>query len=295
MARKRKKKQAEPTATTIAKQAQGTTKALEAKVIEDSKLLLKAIKNLERRIVSEFASLKTSDLGNLMGPRVNLKKAQHLHKQLVKLFEEEYGKTVREQVAGYSEIAKWIERSFKDLGVISRFTDIDRTMINQLKKQTILEFLTVSTQVQNRITQALYNMVAASAPFDDLVKEVTGALIGHVDARGRPLTQYAELYVNDGIMNFYNSVHIEKGRQAGLRHMLYVGSVIKTTRDFCAKRSMKVYTIAQINSWTHDWAGKRGPALTYRGGWNCRHHWQAVKKDWIEKLAERYGPPVSAK
>jgi len=277
----------------VLEQAQETNEALENKIGMDQRRLRKSITNLEKKIVSEFSQLSTSDLGNLLGPKVNLKKAQHLQKRLVKLFEEEYGKTVRSSVEGYSEISGWIDDNFKELDVIAKFTDVDKTMMNQLAKQNLLEFTNIGVQAQTRISQAMYNLVSSGAMFDDLVKEIRGALTGHKDARGQPLSKYAELYANDGIMNYYNSVHVEKGREAGLRHMLYVGDIIATTRDFCTKRAMKVYTVTQINSWTHNWQGKRGPALTYRGGWNCRHHWKAVKKEWIDDLRQRYGEPVA--
>lgn len=271
-----------PTLKDVEKQSKRTTTALEAKAAEDAQALLKAIKTLERRIISEFSNLTVSDMGNLVGPRVNLKKSQALHKRLVQIYEEEYGKVVRSNVAGYKEVEDWIIENFKEFDIITSFTDVDKQMLSQLRKQTILEFAEVAARSQTRIAQALYNMVATSAPFDDLVKEIEGALVGQVDAKGKPLSQYAELYANDGLRNYYNTVHLEKGRSAGLRDLLYFGNVMATTRDFCRKRVMKIYSIAEVNSWTFDWAGKRGPALQYRGGWNCRHHWRMVKKSWFD-------------
>jgi hypothetical protein len=283
-----------PTLEDVFDQSERTTTALNKKIKGNQRALLKSIKNIEKRVVSEFATLKVNGKGNLVGPRVNLKQAQHLHSRLVAIFEEDYGKTVKEQIGGYNEVAGWIKDNFKEFDVATSFTDVDRTMMTQLRKQNLLEFTTVSQQAQGKISQAMYNSIAAGAPMDELVKQITGALIGHKDARGNPLSQYADLYASDGVMNFYNSVHLEKGKQAGLESMLYVGDIINTTRDFCAKRVMKVYTIDEINSWTHNWAGKRGPALNYRGGWNCRHHWRPVKKAWVKELSEKYGPPVGA-
>jgi len=39
---------------------------------------------------------------------------------------------------------------------------------------------------------------------------------------------------------------------------------------------------------------KSGDPMIVRGGWNCRHHWQAVKPEWIdEPVEEVIRPPVS--
>ena len=67
-----------PDVKSITKQAQRTTKALDSKIKADAKALRKAITTLEQRIVAEFTALSVSDMGNLVGPRVNLKKAQAL-------------------------------------------------------------------------------------------------------------------------------------------------------------------------------------------------------------------------
>jgi hypothetical protein len=276
-----------PTLKDVVEQSERTSDALDKKIKGNQRSLLLAIKNLEKRVVSEFSTLDLTDTGNLVGPRVNLKKAQHLHSRLTALFEEEYGTAVKEQIGGYNEVAGWIKDNFEEFDVIAQYTDVDRTMMTQLRKQSLLEFTNIGRDAQTKITQSLYNSVAAGAPMSDLVTAITGALVGHVDARGRPLSKYAELYANDGLMNFYNSVHIEKGKQAGLDHYLYVGDVIRATRDFCAKRAMEVYSEEEINSWTHNWSGKRGPAMIYRGGWNCRHHWRAVRPEWVKgKKAE---------
>ena len=82
-------------------------------------------------------------------------------------------------------------------------------------------------------------------------------------------------------MNFHQEVQLFKAEDAGMDSFLYIGDIIATTRDFCRRRVGRVYTKAQIESWNFPWAGKSGPALTHRGGYNCRHHWQPVRKEWL--------------
>jgi hypothetical protein len=213
----------------------------------------------------------------------------------LKIWEQEYGTIVRENTRDFRRLETLIQQNYRSLRVTgaAAFTSIDKKMIDQLKTRVMADFTTIGQAAQDRITQGLFDMIAAQSPIDDFINTIKGALTGHVDIKGRPLASYAEVYANDAVMNFYNLVHVEKGRAAGLREMLYIGSVMKNTRDFCLERVGKVFTVDEINSWDHDWSGKRGPALIYRGGWNCRHTWQPVENEWVEELEEVYGPPAN--
>lgn len=266
----------------VAAASERATTRLNSRINRDIRRMQTAVTELEEKIVSEARKLQTTSAGRLVGPRVNLKLAQKMHTAMSVQFEELYGREITRHVRGYEDVANWVLDNFNDLDVAADFTDIDRTMIQQLTQQNVIEFTTLGNQARDRIAQSMYNSIAAQAPREELVNMISAALTGKLSTRGRPLSQYAELYANDAIMNFYNSVHLEKGRQLGMNWFLYTGTIMANTRDFCRKRVGKVYSEAQINSWTHNWSGKRGNALIYRGGWNCRHHWQPVKKDWVE-------------
>lgn len=270
------------TKKTVEDAATAVQDKLDGLITSNQKAMQDAIKELETRIVKMVGELKTGSTGNLLGPKTNLKQAQAIHKDLVKLFEEKFNRPVRKNVKGWREVADWIEQNLADLDEAAEFTGIDRVLIKQLEEQAILSFVDISNQARDKVANAMYRSIAAQSPFDYLVNEIAGALVGLEDAKGRPLSQYAELYANDGIMNFYNALHVALGRAAGLKYYLYVGNVMSTTRDFCRQRVGKVFSAAEINSWTFDWAGKSGPAMTNRGGYNCRHHWQPVDPEWFE-------------
>lgn len=255
----------------------------------DIALLKESIIKLENKIVKLANELRTSDLGLLLGPRVNLKQTQELHKQLTLYLDATYGEAVKRHVYGYKKVSEWILDNFEDVEISASFTSIDKQMMTQLRKQAIIGFTDISNKAKTRITEALYQSIAAQSPFEDLVNTISAELTGRLSKSGRPLISYAEQYANDGIMNFYNTVQVEKGRAIGIKHFLYVGNIQGNTRDFCRKRVGKAYTIAQINSWKHKWQGKSGPAITHRGGYNCRHHWQPVKKEWFDKIKQKYG------
>ena len=115
--------------------------------------------------------------------------------------------------------------------------------------------------------------------------------MGHNDVRGRSMTMYAKGFAQDAIMNFHNQVNVKKGEDLGMTHFLYNGDLISASRPFCITRAGKTYSKQQILSWDKlSWKGKAGPAMSERGGYNCRHHWRPVRPEWIK---DEDGEPIS--
>ena len=271
-----------------------TAQAMEAdlgKAITDAQETLKrSIRRLEQRIMADFKALETGPAGNLVGPRVNLKQAQAVHKKLIKHFEESYGTGVRRAVKGFNDVAGAIQTNWPDLESAIEYTGADRTVMETLANQAVLEFEQYGAAAQERIATAMYDQVVAGGQFSDLVNEMAAILGTAKDARGNSMARYAELWANDGIMNFHQQVTLNKAKEAGLTMFLYYGNVIKTSRPFCIDRAGKIFSRKEIDSWNEiTWQGKSGPPLTYRGGWNCRHHWHPVKKEWIPEGSLQVG------
>ena len=243
--------------------------------------MLDSIQALERRIVDRASALKTSESGNLLGAKTNLAQAQKVHSDMTALFDEEYGAASRETVKEYGESLPVIQEQYQEMGEAVKYTGVDRDMVKALKTQDLAAYASYGLAAQDKIAKAVYNHVIAQAPFSALVGEIAAALTGQKDKRGRPLANYAKQMANDGIMNFHNTVNLKKAEDAGFTNYLYVGNIIADSRPFCIARAGNVYTREQIDSWTGTWQGKSGPAFTHRGGYNCRHHWQPVRKEWI--------------
>lgn len=268
------------------KKIQSSQDTLDSMIEYDKDRLLGSIKTLEKRIISDSKILKTKG-DVLMSPRVNLKQAHQLHADLVKNFKETYEDTAFRVTKGYNQSAKLIKDTYKDLNVSMTFTGLDADIISELQTRSYNEYLAYGKSAQEAISSAMYNTVLTKGSYSDLVGSISAALTGNLSTSGKPMSAYADLWANDGLMNFHQSVLMKKGNDAGLNTYLYVGNIMNTTRPFCAARVMNIYTKEEIESWDEDsWKGKSGPALTNRGGWNCRHHWQPIKKDWVEDLEE---------
>jgi len=260
---------------------------LESMVALHQGRVLVAIEELRKNITNIMSELETTNGGRLIGPKVNLKQAQQVHKQLVKEFEKQFNIEVDSMLGDFSEISKQVQKSYGALGEAVKFTNVDKVMMDTLRDQTYKQYAQFGEMARDDIANAMYNHVLGGAKFSSLLDTVTGVLTGHKDVRGRPMTAYAKQFANDSVMDFHNQVNLAKGDELGLNHYLYYGDIMATSRDFCIKRVGKVYTRNQIDAWNDmSWAGKAGPAFENRGGYNCRHHWRPVKKEWMVDVAE---------
>jgi len=112
------------------------------------------------------------------------------------------------------------------------------------------------------------------------------------DRAGENMKRYAGQILNDSLREFDATLNLAKANDAGLTHVVYQGSNIPTTRDFCRlvrsgtydKRKGGLFTIDEVRKlWRRNWKGKKpGDPFIVRGGYNCRHQWSFVNPDWYD-------------
>ena len=113
------------------------------------------------------------------------------------------------------------------------------------------------------------------------------------DRAGENMKRYAGQILNDSLIEFDATLNLAKSNDAGLTHVVYQGSNIPTTRDFCRlvrsgaydKRNGGLFTIDEVRKlWRRNWKGKKpGDPFIVRGGYNCRHQWSFVNPDWYDQ------------
>ena len=268
----------------IKKSVQYTAGWLADKQKKHVAMVEKSIINLQNDIIDTIQRLELSKTGKIEGLKVNMKQAQKIHADVNKMFDKHFSADTKKIVDDFKSVSTTIKKSYGMLDEAVKFTAMDEKTMDVLRDGYWREYLAIGDQQKNKIIQSVYDQAIANRGFSSLVNTISGALMGSgaVDVVGRSLAQYSRLYARDMIMNFHNEVNVQKSKDIGLKHFLYVGDIIKTTRPFCKSRAGKTYTEDQINSWDYSWIGKSGPAMTNRGGYNCRHHWQGVKPEWLE-------------
>lgn len=247
----------------------------------------KSIELLENNIINSIVQLSTwKGKGTIKPLRNNIENLKTVHRDIAKLFLTDFDAETRKMVTTFKKAKLDIARNYAAFGEDIEWTGIDEDAMNALKAADRATYSALGKGAQERVTQALYNSVIGGSSMSDLINEIRNVTTGIKTMTGRPLSSYAKLYANDMIMNFHNQVTLMKADQLKMNNYLYYGSLIATSRDFCKRRVGKTYTKKQIQSWAFNWKGKRGDAWTYRGGWNCRHHWMPVRKKWLEKYGE---------
>lgn len=146
-----------------------------------------------------------------------------------------------------------------------------------------LDRLAQGEELRNALKKYMTTSIANRASLRSLTSGLSLLVKGSKDADGilqRHYRQYA--------YDTFNQVRELKARQfaesLGIRHFIYQGSVIETSRKFCRKRAGKVFTTKQAEGWKNDpdlidkkTAATYNP-LIERGRHNCRH--------WIDYISE---------
>ena len=97
-------------------------------------------------------------------------------------------------------------------------------------------------------------------------------------------TRNLSTYASDALYQFSRSYTLNVSVEAGAKYYYYMGTRIKTTRDFCSKRLGRAYLRKEVEAWADlKWQG-RIPGTTaqsifwYVGGYNCRHRLLPVSR-----------------
>jgi len=264
--------------------AKGTDAWLKAKQKLHITMIQNSTKKLQKNILDSLNVLSMSPTGKIDGIKVNLGTAQKLQKTIQELFYKDFNSHTKKIIKDFQTAQAQITQNFKMIGEAAKFTDVDQTMMSVLRDGYYQDYVALGDTYKNKVVQSVYDNVIGNGQFSDLVNEINGALVGTAakGVTGAALSQYANLYARDMIMNFHNEVTLKKADELGMDTFIYTGTIMGKTRPFCRKRVGNPYTKKKINSWKFKWKGKSGPAMTNRGGYNCRHHWQPVRKEWLD-------------
>lgn len=258
-------------------------KYLNFEMESQSRRLARALSLVENRIINLLGSLSVDKNGNMKGSKVSIKMANQIHVEIAKEFEKEFGSAVSSVLEKRRAFVSKISGFFSDLEIPNSFSAVTKSMLKALTEQDFIVYKTLSQETTNRIAQSIYDGVIGGQKFSQTVRSIRAAITGYEDVAGRPLTQYAQTYAQDSLMRYYATIQKQSADDGGLTDFMYVGDVIKTTRPFCKSHAGKIYSREEIDELDKQtWQGKSGSVWVSRGGYNCRHHWVAVKKEFVE-------------
>ena len=261
----------------------------------------RTIADLEAQIISDIAEHKRLLTSEVFTPEILRQKTAisiQLRNDFKKKFQNTFLAKSDSLIREYDQIVSEFMKEFGELNIPDKFknlTKVDLEIIKALKKQTFDGFEEVANKYLTEINANVYQNVIAGRSFEDMVRDISGKLTGLEDVAGRPMSSHAGQLAHDSIMQFDAQFVKTKASSAGLTHFRYAGTRITTTREFCKRHIGRVYSEKEIKSiWSNDpEQGRSGNPFIVRGGYRCRHTWNPVDKDWVEK--EEKKPEVKKK
>lgn len=210
----------------------------------------------------------------------NLRKLGKLNAQLNKLLMESgYNKEVSTYVGTFKQSQAAINTYYST--IISSYSP-SAELFEAIRKsniETTVESLLnsgVNANFIEPVKRILKDVVVGNGDYNTLKKNLGELILGNDTVEPR-LKVYVGQVSNDSIHQFQRNYMKAISDDLGLKHYLYAGTEITTTRDFCDERHGKYYTDEQVKSWASlQWAGKikgtnEATIFTYCGGYRCRH------------------------
>lgn len=189
----------------------------------------------------------------------------------------------------------------KDNAVIRAAIGIDPS--GNIVQGSALWEVSTASQVRSDLKIVVLRSIRSGATLGEFTRAVRDFVTGTPQATGR-LRTYWRTYAYD----LFNQVQEAKNEQfrrgLNLEWFLYVGDVIKDSREFCRKKAGRIFAIKEADAeWPkdRDLIG-RGSAIPYtpridRGRWNCRHRIRYITEEMAEqidpakvkRIKEKYG------
>ncbi len=123
------------------------------------------------------------------------------------------------------------------------------------------------------------------ADFREALRKVLGE-------NGQPM-KYFKTYTSDALYQYSRAYTNEVTKALDAQYFYYMGTRIKTTREFCNARAGKAFKRSEMQAWAEqEWQGKipgtNAQNITiYVGGYNCRHRLLPISEEVYKSFQSR--------
>lgn len=185
-------------------------------------------------------------------------------------------------IDGLGIAKKKIERIKKSAIFIEKAIGIDRN--GHLIKGSYLDSLSRVPEMRSQIKQHFLEGVTTKRPLGQFTKGFKELIVGNESVDGR-LQRYYKQHVYDTFNNVDAIVNQHFAENLDLKHFIYQGNLIKTSRAFCVKRAGKAFHVDETKDWKNDpdLIDKKTKEsyipLIERGRYNCRHIIAYISED----------------
>lgn len=157
----------------------------------------------------------------------------------------------------------------------------NRQFMKSLQKQAVLDIEKMllneglEAQIKQPLLQILNQNINSGGSFTGMLDQVRNYIKG-TDADGR-LLRYSKQITKDLLFNYSRTYQSAVASDLGLEFYLYVGGIIRTSRDWCREKAGNYFHHKEIEGWaSEEWSGKRADTtensiFIYAGGYGCLH------------------------
>jgi hypothetical protein len=158
----------------------------------------------------------------------------------------------------------------------------NRTFMKALQKQAIsdIESLLLNegleAQIKLPLQQMLSQNVNTGGSFQGMYKQIQDFIKGTETEDGK-LLRYSKQITKDVLFNYSRSYQQSVASDLALEFYLYVGGVIRTSRDWCREKAGNFFHHKEVESWAGEESpGKRpdtskSSIFIFAGGYGCLH------------------------
>lgn len=225
--------------------------------------LQSALAVLTRRIVQLLGDAPLRD-----GQLYDLQWAVNARTTIAQLVQEEYLSEIDDIIREYALVADQAQAMLRNYTALAQ---LDSTVVRQLQQLSFRGLETLGDEFVEAVATQVYANTLTGLPFAQALEQIQQS----VDA---DLGRYAQVALNDGLMDFDRTITTNMSLEAGATEFKYFGPDDSKTRDHCEKYVGKTMTIEEIReAWSDSWSGKReGSPFVVAGGFNCRHRFRPV-------------------
>jgi hypothetical protein len=255
-----------------------------AKIAKSQELLATAVNNLDRLF---YEALLT-----------NVDKIAEDALELERIFKQfnssQHSKVIKQFAGGVLEVGALNADYFKDIA--ANLDSKDYTAIKKDAQSTLLKRFGLNADgsivpgmyldsfindksIARAVREQAYKWQSGGMGLDEFKRNLKLTVLGQPGSNGI-YSKYYNTYAYDTYQQADAQIQKHYADKLGLKAFLYLGGKMTTSRAFCVERDGKVFTDTEIADWiTITFTGKPKTgynAFTDRGGYNCRHHLNAI-------------------
>lgn len=170
------------------------------------------------------------------------------------------------------------------------------TASGRLRKDGYLHRLALTDPARQTLKNYVLRSLTGDVSFTDFQLGMRNLVIGNKKVKSLPTTGVLDRYFDQYAYDKFNEVDNLANRQIAdelqLKHFIYEGSLIKTSRRFCEKRAGKAFSVAETKQWKNDpdlidkkTADTYNPMVEL-GRYRCRHFPKYITEQTYKALTQ---------